>query len=184
MRSVVACSAFLAFMLTAFVSTGSADTRKIEIGGFAVEQEVTVPVSPVVAFDYFTGDILPWWDHHFSEHPVRLWIEPFPGGRFYELFTHAGDGVVHATVLVADRGKQLRLDGPLGFSGHALHMVHTLDFEPIGDGSTRIKLSVHGAGELQEGWPEAVDQVWRHFLVEQFKPYVETRSSKTRSRRN
>jgi len=170
--------------LTILFSTAGAGTRQIQLGGFVVEQEVTVAVSPVVAYDHFTGDILPWWDHHFSENPVRLWIEPFPGGRFYELFTHAGDGVLHATVLVADRGKQLRLDGPLGFSGNAIHLVHTLDFEPAGDHSTRIKLSVHGAGEVEDGWPEAIDEVWRHFLVEQFKPYVEARTDKTISRRN
>lgn len=26
---------------------------------------------------------------------------------------------------------------------------------------------------LEEGWAEAVDSVWKHFLVEQLKPYVE-----------
>jgi hypothetical protein len=25
----------------------------------------------------------------------------------------------------------------------------------------------------EEGWPAVVEQVWKHFLIERFKPYVE-----------
>jgi hypothetical protein len=27
---------------------------------------------------------------------------------------------------------------------------------------------------MEESWPSAVDNVWHHFLFEQFKPYIES----------
>jgi hypothetical protein len=147
------------------------EIRELKFGAFAFEQELVVPGTPEIAYNAMTGDVSGWWDHTFSESPEGLVLEANPGGRFYENFG-AGQGAVHASVIYADRGKVLRFDGPLGLSGKALQMVHTFRFEPVGD-STRITLEVHAAGELEDGWAEAVESVWRHFLVERFQPYVE-----------
>ena len=147
------------------------EVRELSHGAFAFERELVVPGAPDVVYDAMTGDVSGWWDHTFSESPEQLVLEARPGGRFYESFA-PGQGALHATVIYADRGKLLRFDGPLGLSGKALQMVHTFRFEPGGD-STRITLEVHAAGELEDGWVEAVENVWRHFLVERFKPYVE-----------
>ena len=38
----------------------------------------------------------------------------------------------------------------------------------------RITVTCNGAGQLREGWAEAVDRVWHHFLIERFKPFVES----------
>jgi hypothetical protein len=35
-------------------------------------------------------------------------------------------------------------------------------------------LSVHAAGEMEEGIPAIVESVWHHFLFERFKPYMES----------
>jgi hypothetical protein len=156
------------------------DIRPLEIGGFAFEKELMVPGSPDAIYDAITGDISGWWDHKFSATSKRLYIEPKPGGGFYEIFDDAGNGARHATVIYADRGKRLRMEGPLGFSGSALHGVYTYEFEAVGSDSTRLKLSVHMAGEVEEGWAEAVEQVWEHFLVERFKPYIESRGHQKR----
>ncbi len=150
---------------------GGTEVRELSLGAFAFERELVVPGSPDVVYDAMTGDVSGWWDHTFSESPEQLVLEAKPGGRFYEAFA-PGQGALHATVIYADRGKLLRFDGPLGLSGKALQMVHTFRFEPVGD-STRVTLEVHAAGELEDGWAEAVENVWRHFLVERFKPYVE-----------
>jgi hypothetical protein len=143
----------------------------LKVGAFAFEQELVVPGTPEAAYDVMTGDVSGWWDHTFSESPERLVLEAKPGGGFYEAWA-PGQGALHATVIYADRGKLLRFDGPLGLSGKALQMVHTIHFQPVGD-STRIALEVHAVGELEDGWAEAVESVWRHFLVERFKSYVE-----------
>ncbi|MBK7172175.1 MAG: hypothetical protein IPH84_02830 [Bacteroidales bacterium] len=65
------------------------------------------------------------------------------------------------------------MDGPLGLSGIAIQMVTTYAFTPAGNDSTKLILSVHGAGEVEEGIPAIVEKVWDHFLIERFKPFIE-----------
>jgi len=142
---------------------------------FTFEQQVTLPGSPEQIFDMVTGDIKPWWDHSFSDDPLKLYIEPWPGGGFYEIFDEQGNGAKHATVIYANRGEMLRMEGPLGLSGKAIQLVCTYRFEAKGPDSTILRLNVHGAGEVTEGMPEIVESVWHHFLFERFKPYVENR---------
>jgi hypothetical protein len=135
---------------------------------------LALPGSPEIIYDAITGDISGWWDHTFSEKPAKFYIDPKPGGGFYEIFDESGDGVLHATVIYAQRGKILRMDGPLGLSGKAITMVYTLTFEPAGTDSTTLGLEVHGSGEFEPAIPGIVESVWKHFLIDQFKPYVET----------
>ncbi len=146
---------------------------KPECRVFAFQQQVTLPGKPEIIYDAITGDISGWWDHSFSDKPAKFYIEPKPGGGFYEIFDASGDGVLHATVTFAQRGKLLRFEGPLGLTGTAFSGVYSYNFAPVGTDSTRLVLDVHGAGEVAEGIPAIVESVWRHFLVERFKPYVE-----------
>ena len=67
----------------------------------------------------------------------------------------------------------LRMEGPLGLSGHALTLVCTYSLSDSGEKSTLLKLNVNGAGEFSKEIPDLVRQVWEHFLWEQFKPYIE-----------
>lgn len=147
--------------------------KTFPVSGFSFELEAHVPGSPEEVFDLFTGDVSPWWDHHFSEKPVRFFLEPRPGGGFFEIFDAAGNGVEHAHVTVAERGKELVFRGPLGFGRMGVHLdfVHRLTFTPEGDG-TALHLSVHGLGEVQDGWPETVQTVWKHFLIERFEAHA------------
>lgn len=146
---------------------------ELRTGGFTFNYVLTLPGRPEQVFDAVTGDISGWWDHKFSPRPVRFVIEPKPGGGFWEIFDEAGNGVLHATVIYAERGKRLRFDGPLGLTGHAVQMVHTFDFAPAAGDSTRVTLTVRAAGEMQEGWPLVVSGVWRHFLFGRLRPWVE-----------
>lgn len=165
------CLIVVAFFLQSTFSYAQESKPRYDV--FSFQQKLTLPGSPVQIYDKITGDISPWWDHSFSEKPYKLYIEPQPGGGFYEIFDEAGNGVKHATVIYADRGKMLRFEGPLGLSGMAVTMVCTYTFETAGSDSTKLTLDVHGAGEVPEGIPAIVEQVWRHFLFERFKPYVE-----------
>jgi hypothetical protein len=149
-----------------------AEARQLSYGAFEVVQRVELPGTPEEIFDAVTGDISGWWDHTFSGSPARLFIEPEVGGGFWELFDEEGNGVRHAVVIGCDRGKMLRLEGPLGFAGYALSMVHTYEFSALDAQRTELKVTVHGAGELEEGWVDAVEGVWRHFIVEQLEPWV------------
>ena len=143
-------------------------------GVFSFEEELILPGSPETVYDAATGDISGWWDHTFSEKPVRLYIDPKPGGGFWEIFDDSGDGVLHATVIAAQRGKLLRFDGPLGLTGTAVHLVCTYTFEPMETDSTHMTLSVHASGEMHDGRKEIVHRVWKHFLFERLKPYIES----------
>jgi len=139
---------------------------------FSFEKEVILPGTPEIIFDAVTGDISGWWDHSMSENPKAFYIKPFPGGGFYEIFDDEGNGVLHATVIYADRGKLLRFDGPLGLSGMAIQFVTTYQFDPVGTDSTLLNVSVHAAGEMNETIPSIVESVWEHFIFEQLEPYV------------
>jgi len=156
-------------LLVACGSNGPGDASRT----FNFEMNFSFPGDPVFVYDHLTGDISDWWDHSFAENPEKLFIEARPGGGFYEIFDKQGNGALHATVIFADRGKMLRMEGPLGLSGQALTLVCTYTLSASGNDSTLLKLNVNGAGEFTEETPDLVKQVWEHFLWEQFKPHIE-----------
>lgn len=139
---------------------------------FTIVRSVEVAGTPDQVFDAFTVDLGEWWDHHISERPVRLYMEPRPGGGFFEIFDEHGNGARHAEVILADRGRLLRFVGPMGLSGHAIAMVHTLELEAVGARRTRVRLTLEASGAVQEGWPAVVDRVWGHFLDEALTRYL------------
>jgi len=140
---------------------------------FTFEHKLTLPGKPEVIYDAISGNISGWWDHSFSDEPAKFFIEAKPGGGFWEIFDDSGDGILHATVIYAERGKALRFDGPLGLSGTAIKMVTTYNFTLVGTDSTALSVSVHASGEMEKGTGDVVKNVWYHFMFEQFKPYIE-----------
>ena len=164
----------IALLLSWVVAPAAAEVRELPTGGFETVHETVVPGTPDAAYDEFTGDVSGWWDHHMSDEPAALVIDARPGGHFYEHFDESGEnGAIHATVIYAERGRRLVFDGPLGMSGHPFSIVATCEFTAEGADRTRITVTCRAAGELQEGWAEAVDGVWHHFLIEQFRPWME-----------
>jgi ketosteroid isomerase-like protein len=175
MKSPKTWSSVLLISIVAVINLGSAAQAEVKLlayGGYSVETEVILPVSPNVAYDAATGDIGAWWDHSFSKSPKRLYIEAKPGGGFYEIFDDSGNGALHAVVNYAERGKLLRFTGPLGFSGNALDDVITYDFKPEGSG-TRLHILVNMVGQISNEDAQAVDQVWHHF-ADRLKAYIES----------
>ena len=170
MKIIILIATFLISNVILFAQDETVTNFKV----FSFDKEVILPGTPEIIFDAVTGDISGWWDHSFSENPKKFYIEPKPGGGFWEIFDDNGNGVLHATVIYADRGKILRFDGPLGLSGKAIKVVTTYEFEPVGSDSTLFKVSVHAAGEVDEGVPAIVENVWEHFIFGQFKPYIES----------
>lgn len=161
-------------------SQAHAELKTLGPNHYLITQEIQVPGTPTEIYDAFTApDIRGWWDHSFTQNPERLYIEPRPGGGFYEIFDKAGNGALHATVIYAERGKSLRFTGPLGLSGQPVTMVHTLDFQALDGGKTKVKLSLDAFGPFDEGLPAMVDQVWHHFLAERFQPWIEAGKHKS-----
>jgi uncharacterized protein YndB with AHSA1/START domain len=154
----------------------AATIERLEVGAFAFEHELMLAASPEQVWDAITGDLSGWWDHNFSGDPAQFFLEPWPGGRFLEVFEEGSrDGVLHGTVTFAKRPEMLRFEGPLGLTGYAVHGVYTYQIEPMGE-STRLTLSVRMTGEMRDGWPEAVEGVWRHFLYDGLRPFLEGRT--------
>lgn len=149
----------------------SAQIKESPAKVFRFELIQQLPGTPQEVFDGITGDISPWWDHSFSDKPLKFFIEPKPGGRFLEIFNEQGEGVLHATVTAARRGELLRMDGPLGLAGRALHMVTSYHFKALGNDSTQLKVEVHLAGEIDRKTAEIVQNVWRHFIIDRFAPW-------------
>ncbi|MBT8379073.1 MAG: SRPBCC domain-containing protein [Ignavibacteria bacterium] len=149
------------------------EERKPKYDVFSFEKEVILQGTPEQIYDAATGDISGWWDHSFSDNPKKFYIEPKPGGGFWEIFDDEGNGILHAKVIAADRGKLLRFDGPLGLAGIAIQIVTTYSFEPAGSDSALFIVSVHASGEVGDGIPAIVESVWDHFIFEQFQPYIQ-----------
>jgi uncharacterized protein YndB with AHSA1/START domain len=157
--------------LGSIVSVAAAATE-FPLRGVTIEKEIVVSASPEEAWNAFTGDISGWWDHHFSEKPAKLVIDRVPGGGFWEIFDDAGHGVKHAEVIFADPGNVLKMRGPLGFSGKAVDLVHTFTFaaDPAG---TKVHLTLHAAGQVDDEAVAALEAVWDHFLVARYKAHVD-----------
>jgi len=174
----------LAVALCAAVSAAwsQTTTQLAPASVFSFSFDVTLPAPPDDIYGALTGDVTGWWDHSFAEKPCRLFIEARPGGGFYEIFGPNGDGARHATVIFAERGKKLVFEGPLGLSGRAISMVTTYELVPSGKTATMLTVSVHGSGEMDDKVPGIVENVWKHFIIERFKPYIESGAYK-KSRR-
>jgi hypothetical protein len=162
-----------ALPLVALIPNLRGETKEIKTAAFLIQQEVVIAAKPEAVYDSATGDISGWWDHHMSEHPKKLYIEAKPGGCFCEIFDDAGNGVQHAVVIYADRGKMLRFTGPLGFSGMAIDSVTTYEFLPDPAG-TKLRVTVNITGQIDQPTAQALDAVWRHFIAERLKPYIES----------
>jgi hypothetical protein len=161
-------------LLTVVVLTGCGSAgNKNASRTFQFEMNFNFPGTPDFVYDHLTGDISEWWDHSFSENPHQLYIEPKPGGGFYEIFDESGDGAKHATVIYAKRGEMLRMEGPLGLSGMAVTLVCTYVLQASGEDGTLLTLNVNGSGDFSSETPDLVKQVWEHFLWEQFNPYIQ-----------
>lgn len=180
MRALVVLMIGVSFSFLVKPLSTLADTKELKAGAFQVQQEVILPASPVEVYEAVTGDVSGWWDHSMSEHPKRLYVEAKPGGGFWEIFNDAGDGVLHATVIYADRGKRLRFVGPLGLSGQAVQLVTTYDFLPDPAG-TKLRVTCNVSGQIQDGEDKLIDSVWHHFLYERLKPYIESGAYKKKT---
>jgi hypothetical protein len=162
----------LFLLLLVLLPTTSKAVDWAESGSFNFIVETTVDGTSGKVFEAITGDISGWWDHSFSEKPLKLYVDPYPGGAFMEIFDEEGNGVRHAVVTAADYGRLLRYEGPLGLAGSALFMVTTWSLSDVDGGQTLVTISVHGAGEMQDGIPDILEKTWTHFLVGQLKPFL------------
>lgn len=160
-------------MLFLLIPTASWAVERHSAEYFSFTAEVTVKGTTDTVFEAITGDISGWWDHSVSENPLKLYVDPYPGGSFMEIFDKDGFGVRHAVVTGAEYGRMLRYEGPLGLAGKALFMVTTWSLTEAGEGKTMVSVEVHGSGEVEDGIPEIIQKTWGYFLNDRLKPFLE-----------
>jgi DNA-binding transcriptional ArsR family regulator/uncharacterized protein YndB with AHSA1/START domain len=146
-------------------------TATLDVRTIQMEQEVQIAAPPARVFDCLTAHIGDWWSHSFSGSPRTIRLEPFPGGRFFEEFDGAGGGALYATVTFLKPGERLRLTGPMGMAG-AVAGVIDIRLEATGDG-TRLLLSHHVLGEVDDATANDYNGGWQHLLGERLRPYAE-----------
>jgi uncharacterized protein YndB with AHSA1/START domain len=113
-----------------------------------VHAEIDIAASPDDVWRALTEDIGSWWPHSFSDHPVRIALEPFIGGRFSEQFDEAGAGALYAVVTYIDPGKTLVVSGSMGMPG-ARQYVKKYALEQVNAG-TRVRTTASTLGDIPE----------------------------------
>ena len=172
-RTLACRRSFTVLALLLFLAPAAAAAPGAPFASHRSEVSIVVYGTPEEVFDAMTGEVSGWWDHGFVEKPRSRYIDPKPGGGFYEWFDGGTkNGVLHATVIYADRGKLLRMSGPLGFSGESVNIVASWAYQKVGD-STRVTVTSNVSGALEDGAHTQVERVWQHFLVDRFKPWYE-----------
>ncbi|MFQ5967318.1 MAG: SRPBCC domain-containing protein [Acidimicrobiia bacterium] len=84
----------------------------------AVEIEIRAPRERV--WKALTEEVGAWWSHTYRDDIVGVYLEPWPGGRFYEKFDEDGNGGLYATVTYAEYPSLIRYQGPMGMPGSQL----------------------------------------------------------------
>jgi Polyketide cyclase / dehydrase and lipid transport len=84
-------------------------------GGFTVKNVIQIAATQEAVYDRVVHDVGHWWspDHTFSGEALNLSIDARANGCFCEKLNNGGS-VRHMTVIYADPGKVLRLDGAIG----------------------------------------------------------------------
>jgi uncharacterized protein YndB with AHSA1/START domain len=153
---------FLAAVAVLIAAPAAAEVKSVTPQGFAVEQTVTVPVSPKAAFAALAKPAR-WWssDHTFSGDAANLSLSLKPGGCFCEKLKDGG-WAHHLEVTMVVPGRSIELHGGLGplrseGVGGVLRWVVT-----PAEGGASVTQSYVAGGYLREGgehWAPFVDAV-------------------------
>lgn len=142
--------------------------RPADRPSIAVRETAWVPLAPVAAFHLFTEGIGEWWPlregySYGGDRAAQIFLEPFPGGRFYERFVD-GDEIQVGTVLLCEPPERIVFDWnspewtvatevEVRFeatnAGTTVHVEHR-GFERLGPDGATI------AERWRTGWPRVV----------------------------
>ena len=141
-----------------------------------IEQTLLLHAVPSTIFEALTRGINAWWmPRASSSSEIRL--EPFVGGRFYEAFDEAGQGILYGTVNYIRQDEELRLHGTPELI-EQIEKTYIADnilrflLQPQ-DGGTILSLNHRLACSADETTRIGVDSHWRVLLEQRFKPFVE-----------
>ena len=148
---------------------GPGDLAKTGI--LQIEQEVTIKAAPARVFKALSAEIGEWWPFRTKqEKKGKIILEPKVGGKFYETWGK-GEGILWGMVVQIIEGQRLDLAGMIGMSRLVHHFV-SFSLEDK-KGSTLVKLSHRGFGELSDKDRDGYGEGWKEILQKHLKDFVE-----------
>ena len=148
----------------------SKDSQVPAVGEFLITQEIELNAPREKVFASLL-DVDGWWCHYHAEKcKPKLVLEPFAGGRFYEISPEGESFFGQVTQIKSP--ELLRLSGPLGMARLPVMSVYEYLLEER-DKKTVLKLTHRAYGILDPQWHKAHDAGWRE-LWTSLKNFVET----------
>ncbi|MCX7063891.1 MAG: SRPBCC domain-containing protein [Proteobacteria bacterium] len=154
-----------------------ADVTANAAAGFISEHTLIISAPRTQVFRALTDQVSRWWDpqHSYSGDAANFSIDARPGGCFCERLTDGG--VMHMTVVFAQRDTTLRMLGGLGpLQEMAVTGSMTFSLSDADAGTTRLNYRYAVGGYSPEGLQELaipVDQVQLGQL-QRLKRFIET----------
>lgn len=169
-------------------------------GSFHIEQEVEFNSARQKVWAALL-DVQGWWSHHYGDSTVRMMLEPWVGGRFWQDWgaregvagaEHGSPaqgsrqaaareretGVLFGTVTEIKPPERIRLMGQLGMVRLPVTSVYTWELsEKDGGRRTVLKLTHRAIGLIDETWHKSHEdgwgELWGHLrrLVEEGRRY-------------
>lgn len=143
-------------------------------GSLFIEQEIKLNASTRKVFAALTGDLSSWWGAPYlqdAKNAKSVHLEPKLGGRFLEKWSE-DEGAIWAVVTNLKKNERIILHGSMAMPG-AVYGTIRFDLEDE-KGTTRLKLSHHAVGEVNEDLQEGYRGGWEDLLGLRLKSFVET----------
>jgi uncharacterized protein YndB with AHSA1/START domain len=116
------------------------------VNGVSLEWEIWVAASPERVWEALTAGVHHWWEHSYSDKPLRIVLEPTFGGRFYEQFDEQGNGALYSTVTYCEPPHMLRYSGNQGMRGAVVNTsTYWLEEQ---EGGTRLRKRMDVLGDI------------------------------------
>ncbi len=139
-----------------------------------IQMEIPIQASREKVWEALTQNIVDWWprDFYVGAQPKGFVLEDRVGGRVFEDWGD-GQGLLWATIVVLDRGRQLTWAGDLSpeFGGPA-RTITTYRLVEKGE-ETLLQFRDSPYGKLSPSTQSALAEGWRGLLEGCLKPFVE-----------
>lgn len=139
---------------------------------FHVELEVRICASPERVFTALTQEISAWWGMpYFLGNAVNIILEPFVGGRLYEVWGE-NTGALWATVTKIQPPRELCLVGPIGLP-EPTHGVTTFLLNSRDD-TTIVQFTHEAFGKIGPEIETRHTEGWKDLLLKRLPAYIES----------
>jgi len=144
------------------------------LGSLVIEQDIVIGAPRARVFEALTGDLGAWWGRPYIQDHDRVqsvMLEPRVGGRFIERWSE-DEGAIWCTVTDFKKDERIILHGAMAMAG-AVYGVIRFDLEDAKGGTTRLRLSHHAIGEVNEELQKGYGGGWKDLLDTRLRAWLE-----------